>query len=76
MTLLEMELAIKNLQNDVKNLASKRCVEKTENVNSDLQKSKNKIDNELKSINTNNDDVLEAVAELALVIGTEVSNNG
>ena len=75
MTLKEMELAIKNLQRDVKNLASR-------NTNSRIDKAKDiatNAVNKMKEIqndqNLTNSDLTEAITEIALILGEEASKH-
>lgn len=75
MTLTEMELAIKNLQRDVKNLTSR-------NTNSRIDKAKeiatdavNKIKNAQADQNLTNSDLIEAITEIALLLGEEAAKH-
>ena len=75
MTVKEMEIAIKNLQRDVKNLTSR-------NTNSRIDKAKeiatnavNKIKNVQADQNLTNSDLIEAITEIALILGEEAAKH-
>lgn len=75
MTNKEIEIAIRNLQRDVKNLSSR-------NTNSRIDKAKeiatnavNKIKDVQNDQNLTNSDLIEAITEIALLLGEEAAKH-
>lgn len=75
MTFYEMELAIKQLQNDLKNLASRPVTARAEEAKRIAINASNEIKNAQDNQNLTNSDLTEAITEIALLLGEEAAKH-
>lgn len=75
MTLKEMELAIKNLQRDVKNLSSRNTNSRIDKAKEIATNAANKIKDVQNDQNLTNSDLIEAITEIALILGEEAAKH-
>ena len=75
MTLKEIELAIKNLQRDVKNLTSRNTNNRIDKAKDIATNAINKMKEIQNDQNLTNSDLTEAITEIALLLGEETAKH-
>lgn len=75
MNLKEMEIAIKNMQRDTKNLTSRNTNSRIEEIKRIAINASKEIKNAQDNQNLTNSDLIEAITEIALLLGEEASKH-